>query len=164
MFLDRRVALPAVFQANEIICMRNPAVLSPCLLKATQKLIEDQIAALNIAKDDALLSKYNLEAIVKFMKEKFANLGTTYKMSNLSQLRVLLCSITPSGMMWSYPGLSNTQISPIYQQIRMFDDMGIGSSAAGESRTLTPLLTGALKAPVSAIPPPRLVDFCFDST
>ena len=75
MFLDRRVALPAVFQANEIICMRNPAVLSPCLLKATQKLIEDQIAALNIAKDDALLSKYNLEAIVKFMKEKFANFG-----------------------------------------------------------------------------------------
>ena len=40
----------------------------------------------------------------------------------------------------------------------MFEDKGVGSSAAGESRTLTPLLTGALKAPVSAIPPPRHVD------
>jgi hypothetical protein len=31
------------------------------------------------------------------------------------------------------------------------------SCAAKESRTLTSLLTGALKAPVSAIPPPRHV-------
>lgn len=31
----------------------------------------------------------------------------------------------------------------------------VGTSAAGETRTLTPLLTGALKAPVSTIPPPR---------
>ena len=118
-------------------------------------LIEDQIATIQIAKDDELVSKYNLEVIVMFMKEKFANLGKTYQLSNLSQIRVLLSSITLTGMTWSYPGLSNSQISPIYQQIRMFEDKGVGSSAAGESRTPTPLLTGALKAPVSAIPPPR---------
>gem|GEM_PF-3752422 len=34
--------------------------------------------------------------------------------------------------------------------------LSVAKGAAGESRTLTPLLTGALKAPVSAIPPPRL--------
>lgn len=50
-----------------------------------------------MTKDDALLAKYNLEAIVNFMKDKFANLGTTYQMSTLSQIRVLIGSIFPSG-------------------------------------------------------------------
>ena len=84
-----------------------------------------------MTKDDALLAKYNLEAIVKFMKEKFTNLGRTYQLSTLQQIRVLLCSIFPSGMLWSYPGFLNTEISPIYQQIRMFET-NVGLSGAGE--------------------------------
>ena len=84
-----------------------------------------------MAKDDALLAKYNLEAIVKFMKEKFANLGQTYQLSNLHQIRVLMCSIFPSGMVWGYPGFLNTEISPIYQSIHMFESVS-DSSSAGE--------------------------------
>lgn len=87
------------------------------------------------SKDDELFGKYNLEAIVSFMKEKFANLGTTYQLSNLSQIRVLLCSIFPSGLTWEYPGLSNTPISPIYQSIRGFGPLSIGSGAGRGSRT-----------------------------
>lgn len=82
-----------------------------------------------------LFGKYNLEAIVSFMKAKFANLGTTYQLSNLSQIRVLLCSIFPSGLTWEYPGLSNTPISPIYQSIRRFESSSIGSCAESVSRT-----------------------------
>lgn len=48
------------------------------------------------------------------MKEKFANLEKTYQLASLSQIRVLLCSIFPSGLFWGYPGLSNTEISPLY--------------------------------------------------
>jgi DNA invertase Pin-like site-specific DNA recombinase len=91
------------------------------IFREQNKLIEEQIAAVQMAKDDALLAKYNLEAIVKFMKEKFANLGQTYQLSNLHQIRVLMCSIFPSGMVWGYPGFLNTEISPIYQSIRMFE-------------------------------------------
>lgn len=101
------------------------------IFREQNKLIEEQIASIQMTKDDALLAKYNLEAIVKFMKDKFTNLGRTYQLSSLQQLRVLLCSIFPSGMVWSYPGFLNTEISPIYQQIRMFET-NVGLSGAGE--------------------------------
>ncbi len=110
-------------------------VYSDEIFKEQNKLIEDQIASIQITKDDALLAKYNLEAIVKFMKDKFANLGTTYKLSNLSQIRVLLCSIFPSGLVWSYPGYTNTPISPIYESIRVFEPERLGPCAEGVSRT-----------------------------
>lgn len=96
-------------------------VYSDEIFKEQNKLIEDQIISLNIAKDDAFLAKYNLEDIIIFMKDKFSNLGKTYQISSLSQIRVLLCSIFPNGMQWDYPGLDNTPISSIYQAIRMFD-------------------------------------------
>lgn len=130
------IELKKLQELRQALIQKNlNGIYSDEIFKEQNKLIEDQIANLQIAKDDALLSKYNLESIVVFMKEKFANLGITYRMSNLSQIRVLLCSISPSGMVWGYPGLANTQISPIYQQIRMFDDKGIGSGAESQSRT-----------------------------
>lgn len=65
------------------------------IFKEQNKLIEDQIASILISKDDELFKNYNLEYVVKFIEEKFANLGKTYELSNLSQIRVLLCSIFP---------------------------------------------------------------------
>ena len=114
---------------QQLIQKNLTGVYSDEIFKEQNKLIEDQIAALHIAKDDALLAKYNLEIIIAFMKEKFANLGTTYQLSTLSQLRVLLCSIFPKGVRWSYPGYCNTSISAIYQSIRMFDDEQFSSGA-----------------------------------
>lgn len=108
-------------------------IYSDEIFKEQNKLIEDQIAAVQITKDDALLAKYNLEAIVQFMKEKFSNLDTTYQTSTLSQIRVLLCSIFPAGLTWNYPGYYNTQISPIYSSICQFDNTQIFSSAEERS-------------------------------
>ena len=110
-------------------------VYSDEIFKEQNKLIEEQILSLQIAKSDESLAKYNLESIVNFMQEKFNNLGKTYQMSNLSQIRVLLCSIFPSGMLWSYPGYSNTTISPLYQSIRMFEDDSVTSGGGGGIRT-----------------------------
>ena len=119
-------------------------VYSDEIFKEQNKLIEEQILSLQIAKSDESLAKYNLESIVKFMQEKFNNLGRTYQMSNLSQIRVLLCSIFPSGMVWSYPGYSNTSISPLYQSIRMFEDDSITSGGEGGIRTRGSLRHGGL--------------------
>ena len=74
-----------------------------------------------MTQDDALLEKYNLESIVDFMKEKLADLGKTYQQSDISQTRVLLSSIFPSGLAWSYPNYSNTEISSLYQSIMDFE-------------------------------------------
>ncbi len=131
------IQLKKLFELRQALIQKNlNGIYSDEIFKEQNKLIEDQIASLHITKDDALLGKYNLEEIVKFMREKFANLGTTYQLSNLSQIRVLLCSIAPSGMAWSYPGLANTQISPIYQSIRMIETEVISPSAEEVSRTL----------------------------
>ena len=120
-------------QRQALIQKNLSGVYSDEIFKEQNGLIEEQIAGVQMAKDDALLAKYNLESIVKFMQTKFANLGDTYQMSNLSQLRVLLCSIFPSGLRWSYPGYYNTEISPIYQSIRMFDTTQRASSAQERS-------------------------------
>lgn len=101
------------------------------IFREQNKLIEDQITSVQITKDDALLAKYNLQAIVKFMMDKFTNLGRTYQMSNLQQIRVLLCSIFPDGLQWSYPGYLNTKISPIYQAIRVFENESVSFGARG---------------------------------
>ena len=108
-------------------------IYSDEIFREQNKLIEDQIVSVQITKDDALLSKYNLQDIVKFMIDKFTNLGITYQTSKLPQIRVLLCSIFPNGLQWSYPGYLNTQISPIYQSIRQFESQG--DSLCAEERT-----------------------------
>ena len=53
------------------------------IFREQNKLIEDQISSVQVTKDDTLLAKYNLQDIVKFMIDKFSNLGRTYQMSNL---------------------------------------------------------------------------------
>ena len=130
------IILKRLYEMRQALIQKNlSGVYSDEIFKEQNKIIEEQIASIQITKDDALLSKYNLESIVEFMKEKFANLGTTFQMSNLSQIRVLLCSIFPSGLVWSYPGLSNTEISPLYQSIRIFESEGITHCAESQSRT-----------------------------
>lgn len=87
------------------------------IFKEQNKIVEEKIRALQIAKNDDLLLKYNLEAITKFIKNKLGNLTQTYIDSTLEQKRILLCSIYPSGMHWGENGYSNTQISKFYRSI-----------------------------------------------
>ena len=93
-----------------------------------------------IAKHDDIFEKYNFTAITDFMREKLASIPEWYKTSSLSQKKVLISSIFPSGVPWSYPGCSNYDISLLYQQIRAFSDTQVASGAAGETRTLTTII------------------------
>lgn len=116
------IELKRLYEMRQALIQKNlSGTYSDEIFKEQNKLIEEQIATVQVTKDDVLLAKYNLESIVKFMKDKFGNLPRTYQMSSLSQIRVLLCSIAPSGLVWSYPGYYNTSISPIYQSIRIFE-------------------------------------------
>lgn len=63
-----------------------------------------------------MLVLLNLEC--KFVKEKLARPYETYVNGDIETKKILLCSIYPQGIKWMYPGLSNTNISPSYQQIR----------------------------------------------
>ncbi|MEK7464463.1 MAG: hypothetical protein AAB617_01655, partial [Patescibacteria group bacterium] len=67
-----------------------------------------------MTKNDDLITKYNIEDVTKFIKEKFKDLPKTYENSDLPQKRMLLCSIFPSGLVWNYPGYLNTQVSACY--------------------------------------------------
>jgi site-specific DNA recombinase len=100
-------------------------VYSDEIFKEQNKLIDEKLAAIHMAQDDKLLSKYDLEVVITFITAKFADLGKTYQDSNIGEIKVLLGSIFPSGIVWSYPGYSNPQISPMYQSILSFGTDGV---------------------------------------
>ena len=82
-----------------------------------------------IAKEDSTIDKYNIDAVTGFIKTLLADLGETYKRSNIPQLKVLLGSIFPTGLAWNYEGTLNHSISPIYQAICNFNNPAIRSGA-----------------------------------
>jgi site-specific DNA recombinase len=110
-------------------------VYSDEIFKEQNKIIEEQIMTLEITKDDSLLSKYNLEAIIGFMKDKFADLGKTYQDSDIEQIKVLLCSIFDSELTWDYSGISNTKINAVYQYIYDFESVDIANGDPTGNRT-----------------------------
>src|SRR3989344_8392309 len=89
-----------------------------------------------MTKDDTLVKRYNLEELVKFIEQFFADLGKTYLNASLTQKRALLSSIFASKLSWNYPGYSNCQISPIYQAIRDFPNSSAPLGEPAGDRTL----------------------------
>ena len=108
-------------------------VYSDEIFKEQNLIIEDKMAKAQITKDDSIIEKYNINTITSFIKTLLADLGETYKRSNLSQAKVLLGSIFPYGISWNYSGTLNHKISPIYQSIRTFDRGVIPLSTASGS-------------------------------
>lgn len=81
------------------------------------KEIEDKIASAQMVLNSTSFERYNIDDIIAFMREKFKNLGETYKNSSLGERRVLLVSIAPSGLHWQYSGYSKQEIGSLYQSI-----------------------------------------------
>ena len=98
-------------------------------------MIESKITKAQIAKDDAMLDRYNIDAVTSFIKTLLADLGETYKRSSISQLKTLLGSMFPSGLAWNYNGTLKHKISPIYQYILDVDRQSVPFGAPGGSRT-----------------------------
>lgn len=104
-------------------------VYSDEIFKEQNAVIEDQMLQAHIHKDDELMEKYNIDAVTGFIRTLLADLGETYKRSTISQNKVLLGSMFPSGLAWNYIGTLNHQISPIYQSIQNFSETGVSSCA-----------------------------------
>ena len=100
-------------------------VYSDEIFREQNSLLEDKIVQAQIAKDDSILEKYNIDAVISFTKTLLADLGETYRRSNTNQVKVLLGSIFPSGLAWNYNGTLNHRISPIYQAVLQFDNQAI---------------------------------------
>lgn len=108
--------LEKVYETRQTLIEKNlNGTYSDDIFKEQNKILEEKIATIQVAKDETVIEKYNLETITSFIQAKLTNLAGTYEESDLERKRVLLCSIFPKGLMWSYPGYSNTQISPFYQ-------------------------------------------------
>lgn len=107
-------------------------VYSDEIFREQNKAIEDKILKAQIAKDDSTIEKYNIDKVTSFIKTILADLGETYKCSTISQIRVLLGSIFPTGVAWREDGTLNHEISPIYQAIINFDNGAIPSGAGDE--------------------------------
>jgi hypothetical protein len=83
-------------------------IYSDEIFREQNKLIEEQIITIQLAKDDALLAKYNLEDIIKFMKSKFDDLGRTYQEADMEQIKFSSIFLRTH---LSYPGYSNPKLA-----------------------------------------------------
>ncbi len=121
---------------RQVLIEKNlDGVYSDEIFKEQNAAIENRIISSQASKSDALIDQYNIEAITKFLNTKLANLDQTYETSTLSQLRCLLGSIFPSGIVWTYPGCSNRDISPLYQPILDIKPKNVPFGEPGGGRT-----------------------------
>jgi len=104
-------------------------VFSDEIFKEQNRRIEDQIFKAHIAKHDETFDKYDVNKITDFVRTLLADLGETYKKSDLGQKKMLIGSIYPSGLAWGYPGYSNHEVGALYQSIR---DACDGSTPLGD--------------------------------
>ncbi len=110
---------------RQVLIEKNLAgIYTDELFKEQNAAIEKKIIAAQATKSDAVIEQYNIDSIVEFLNTKLFNLAETYTSSTLSQLRCLLGTLFPSGIVWNFPGCSNEVISPIYQAILHSDKPG----------------------------------------
>jgi uncharacterized membrane protein YheB (UPF0754 family) len=115
---DADAELKKLYAVRQALIEKNlTGVYSDQMFKEQNKQIEDQIMETLTIKDSKVIESYNLEAITKFVIDKFTDLSKTYLNSTLAQKRLLLFSIFPSGMVWGKYGMLNTKISPFYRLI-----------------------------------------------
>ena len=131
------IELKQVYETRQSLIEKNlDGTYSDDIFKEQNKILEEKIKAIQASKDETIIEKYNLEGITSFIQNKFTNLNNTYNGADLERKRVLLCSIFPKGMVWSYPGYSNTQISPFYRCFLDIQDKKVGIGASEETLTL----------------------------
>src|ERR1035437_8454295 len=114
-------------------------VYSDEIFKEQSSMLEDKMIKAQIVKDDSMMEKYNIDALNSFIKTLLADLGETYKRSNITQTKVLLSSVFSMKLAWSYNDTLVSTISPLYQYIRHFDERCTPSWVEDGVRTRDPL-------------------------
>lgn len=111
--------LKKAYETRQALIDKNLAgIYSDDVFREQNRILEEKIARIQMTKNDELITKYNIEDVTLFIQEKFKDLTKTYADADLGQKRMILCSIFPSGLVWSYPGYLNTRISPCYSFIQ----------------------------------------------
>ena len=128
--------LKKVHEFRQALIEKNVSgVFSDDIFKEQNRMLEDKIQTIQIAKSDAVIDKYNLEDISTFIENKLGHLSETYKTALLDQKRVLLCSIFDAGLRWNYTGYSNTKIAPFYRAILSLQQKCVSFGDPTGSRT-----------------------------
>ena len=120
---------------NTLVEKNLQGIYSDEIFKEQSAMIEDKIIKAQIVKDDTNIGKYNIEAVITFVRTILADLGEMYKRSNISQAKVLLGLVFPSGLAWNYNGTLDYKISPLYQYIQAFNRDTIPSGDPNGNRT-----------------------------
>ena len=122
--------LKRLYELRQALIQKNlSGVYSDDIFKEQNKLIEEQIKTAHASKDQTVIEKYNLEAMIRFVYAKFGDLNETYLAASLEQKKFLLSSIYPAGLVWTYPGISNSGISPYYRDCLDVSDRGVNIGA-----------------------------------
>ena len=130
------IELTKLYAYRQTLIEKNlNGVFSDEIFKEQNSILENKITSIQMAKDDMFIKKYNFEALVNTVYEYFEDLGQTYKNSNLTIKRILLGSIFAEKLAWSYSGISNRKISPLYQSILNFQQRGVPLGDPWGSRT-----------------------------
>ena len=120
------VELKKQYELRQALIEKNlSGIYSDEIFKEQNGLIEDKIKSIQFSKNEEIIEKYNLEIITKFVETKLTNLPKTFmdsmgkedKQPDFGQIKMLLCSIFPSGMPYGRNGYSNTEISPFFRRI-----------------------------------------------
>lgn len=109
------------------------------VFKEQNAMIEDKMIRAQIVKDDTTIDKYNIDAVISFMRTLLADLGEAYRRSSISQLKVLLSSVFSIVPAWNYTDTPDYEISPLYQYIRTFkgSDAPFGAGCGSRTRHLS---------------------------
>ena len=140
--------LKSLYKLRQALIDKNlKGIYSDEIFKEQNKLLEEKIKVIQLAKNDELYEKYNVSLITEFVEQKMANVAETFASSNLKQIRVLLCSIFPEGIANGRNGFVNTPLSPFYKAILDLEATAIPSGGEGGIRTLGTLAdTNAFQA------------------
>jgi site-specific DNA recombinase len=128
--------LHKLHEVRQTLVQKNlDGIYSDELFKEQNALLETKMKDLLSVQDTTLFTKYNLEQTATFIEEKLSDLKGTYTDASLEQKKALLGSIFPTGMAWEYPGISNRNIGPIYQDILHFTNHPVSFGRGDRTRT-----------------------------
>ena len=137
--------LRKLYETRQTLIEKNLAgIYSDDIFKEQNRLIEQKIATIQMTKNDDLITKYNIEDVTLFVRDKFKDLAKTYLKSDLQQKRMLLCSIFPSGLVWNYPGYLNTHINACYKSILNINSEPVTLGRGERTRTSDPRVPNAV--------------------
>ena len=137
--------LKNLYELRQKLIEKNLAgIYSDDVFKEQNKIIEHKVKLVQTANSDGVLEKYNVEDVTNFISSHLRHPAQTYvksdKQHDLQQIRMLISSIFPSGMVWSQNSLLNSPISEFYSAITDFKKASVAFGGPEEIRTPDPLL------------------------